>query len=144
MSREIRRVPPDWHHPKDENDSYYPLYDKTYARAVFNHIAHSLSWYIKHPRYLREWLETWPDRRYHRPRWAKGEATHYQIYEDVTEGTPVSPVFADLDEMKVWLLEEGYSEKAATMFVADGWAPSMVFAPGKGVSGIGIHSLDWL
>lgn len=144
MSREIRRVPPDWQHPKDERGHYKPLFDRTYAQRILSHIRHELPWAIKHPRYLSEWLECWPDKEYCRPRWKRGEATHYQIYEDVTEGTPVSPVFESLEEMKAWLLGEGFSEKAASRFVQDGWAPSMIFAPGKGVSGIGIHSLDWL
>jgi hypothetical protein len=107
MSREIRRVPPDWEHPKDEKGHYKPLFDRIHL-------------------------------------WKKGEATHYQIYEDVSEGTPVSPIFASLDEMKTWLLEQGYSEKAASKFVKYGWAPSMIFSSEKGISGIGIHSLDWL
>lgn len=71
------------------------------------------------------------------------DATHYQIYEDVTEGTPVSPVFETLEEMKEWLLEEGHSEKATAKFIEYGWAPSFVVTQ-SGVSGLGIDSLDAL
>lgn len=80
---------------------------------------------------------------FYRPEWTE-EPTHYQVYETVTEGTPVSPVFASLDEMQVWLIKQGFSEKAAEKFIETGWAPSMVYVPGKGVSGLGIHSLDFL
>ena len=29
-------------------------------------------------------------------------------------------------------------------FIEDGWAPSMLFTPSQGMSGVGIHSLDHL
>lgn len=141
MGREIRRVSPNWEHPKDAKGKYRPLFDSTYRQAIIGHFK-ELGWYLKRPRYLKEWIELWPNDEYHRPHW-KTEPTHYQIYETVSEGTPISPVFARLDEMKVWLLGEGYSEKASQKFVESGWAPSMIFVPGKGVSGLGIHSLDW-
>jgi hypothetical protein len=143
MSREIRRVPKDWEHPR-EAGHYKPLLDKSYSQAILDHIKGELPWYLRHPRHLKEWFECWPDREYCRPHWSKSEATHYQIYEDVSEGTPVSPIFENLGEMKAWLLEQGFSEKASSKFIEDGWAPSMIFSPEKGLSGIGIHSLDYL
>lgn len=39
----------------------------------------------------------------YRPDWPKEEITHFQMYEDVTEGTPVSPVFATREELARWL-----------------------------------------
>lgn len=127
MSREIRRVPSDWQHPRDSN-GYKPLYDRSYETA------------------LQEWVkyeeeDPKPDPNYYRPKWEE-EPTHHQIYEGVTEGTPVSPVFASQDEMKDWLLSEGFSEHASSKFIEIGWAPSMVFSRNKGLSGPGIHSLD--
>ena len=126
MGREIRRVPSDWQHPRDSN-GYKPLYDRSYETV------------------MKEWIEyeepPKPDPDYYRPEW-KEEPTHYQIYETVTEGTPVSPVFASLDEMKDWLLSKGFSERASSKFIEIGWAPSLVFTPERGLSGIDIHSLD--
>jgi hypothetical protein len=52
--------------------------------------------------------------------------TCYQVYEDVTEGTPVSPVFDSVESLQRWLLDEGYSKAAAEAFLAEGCAPSFV------------------
>src|SRR3972149_2654391 len=39
-----------------------------------------------------------PDPEGYRPAaWTEEEATHYQVYETVSDGTPVSPVFGALD-----------------------------------------------
>jgi hypothetical protein len=46
--------------------------------------------------------------------------------------------------MKEWLISEGYSEFASQQFIELGYAFSMVYTPGKGISGVGIHSLDHL
>jgi len=62
------------------------------------------------------------------------EPTHYQVYETVSEGTPVSPVFATTDEMIDWLTsvpmggvnEVPLSRKAAAKFVEYEYAPSFI------------------
>ncbi len=153
MGREIRRVPKDWQHPEKWGGEYLPLYDEDYETGS-----------AKYTQRLADFendvggdrtraaergcftLEVWdggpPDPGYYRAAW-DDEPTHYQIYETVSEGTPTSPVFASLDEMLAWLIGEGYSDYAARKFVKAGWAPSMMFSPERGVSGIGIHSLDW-
>ena len=154
MGREIRRVPEDWQHPKDESGHYLALYDSDYESELAdyqrrcwdfeNDVDGQRTKAAKAGCYtLKDWDGGPPDPEYHRQTW-DDEPTHYQIYETVTEGTPTSPVFASLDEMFNWLIAEGYSGHAAGKFVKDGWAPSMIFEPSKGVSGVGIHSLDWL
>ena len=146
MGREIRKVPSSWEHPKDEKEHFKPLFDWTYAEALKLHFLNELPGHLWPPicwQYLPEWFKCWPSRECYRPRWDDNEATHFQIYENVTEGTPVSPVFESLNEMKKWLLEQGFSERAASIFVKDGYAPTFIFSPEKGVSGMGIHSLDW-
>lgn len=50
----------------------------------------------------------------------------YQVWETVSEGSPISPVFKTEDEVVKWLVSEGYSEKAARGFVGVGWVPSMI------------------
>ena len=76
--------------------------------------------------------------------WTPEQATCYQIYETVSEGTPVSPVFETLDELQAWLIEQGYSEKAAEGFAKTGWVPSGVISPQHGiVTGIEIAGLDF-
>lgn len=52
----------------------------------------------------------------------KGEG--YQVWETVSKGSPISPVFETKEEMAIWLSKEGYSEKAIEGFIEDGWAPS--------------------
>jgi hypothetical protein len=34
MGREIRRVPPDWQHPKDEDGDHIPLFDESFRAAA--------------------------------------------------------------------------------------------------------------
>jgi hypothetical protein len=52
--------------------------------------------------------------------------TAYQIYEDVSEGTPVSPIFLTLDEMRDWLRDAGATQEAIESFVRHGSAPLLV------------------
>ncbi len=68
-----------------------------------------------------EWEETEPP-----------EGEWWQVWETVSEGSPVSPAFATADELINWLIDEGYSEGAAEAFVtSDGWAPSFVLGNGR-------------
>ncbi len=100
IGREIRRVPPDWEHPRDEQGRHIPLFDPTADP--------------------HEQIDEEPpdaaDRLPAVPRWAPEEATCYQVYKDVTEGTPVSPVFDSMDGVRDWLVGQGYSHRAAEGF----------------------------
>lgn len=55
----------------------------------------------------------------------------YQMWETVSEGSPVSPVFASKETFVAWLIAEGYSENAAKQFAEVGYAFSMVIANGQ-------------
>lgn len=155
MGREIRRVPPDWQHPKEytnqlvvgggddpslsdfahalafpryeQREVYKPLYDKAYIEVLWEIAAWEEG---THPDWHDDWTwEDWsgtPDPDMYRPYWAAGQATAYQVYETVSEGTPVSPVFAALPDLVDWLVAQGYSRGAAQEFAETGWAPSMV------------------
>ena len=68
----------------------------------------------------------------------------YQIWEDVTEGSPVSPAFSTPEELAKWMVENDTSiTKDATLeqwivFInGSGWAPSMIGGPGGLRSGVG-------
>lgn len=50
----------------------------------------------------------------------------WQVWETVSEGSPISPVFATDEDLVNWLIREGYSEGAAEQFVKRQWVPSMV------------------
>ena len=88
-----------------------------------------------------------PDVNDYVPDWAPTKATWFQVYETVSEGTPVSPPFATREELVEYLVkngdfwaqyrgEGGYSRKAAEAFVKDEWAPSLVVQNGIVQSGI--------
>jgi hypothetical protein len=81
------------------------------------------------------------EEQYRQRKWTAEEATHYQIYETVTEGTPVSPIFASLDDMIEWLVEgQVNSRPAAEAFARMGWAPTMLLDMKNGVLLEGIES----
>jgi hypothetical protein len=50
----------------------------------------------------------------------------WQVWETVTEGSPISPVFASDAGLIAWLVGQGYSLESATAFAKSGWVPSMV------------------
>jgi hypothetical protein len=124
-------------------EAYKPLYDRSYDEARREWHEGKALWNAgTHPDQQRddppdctweEWDGEAPDPDRYRPHWAPEDATHYQMYETVSEGTPVSPVFATLDELAVWLVGQGYSPQASREFCRTGWAPSMVMAPGMGL-----------
>ncbi len=66
----------------------------------------------------------------------------YQLWETVSEGSPISPVFATENEFIAYLTGEGYSESAARGFVKLGFAMSGVMV--GGVFASDIHGLDLL
>ena len=66
-----------------------------------------------------------------------GLRSEYQVYENASEGTPVSPVFSSADMLIAWLLAQGISRAAAEAFLRQGFAPSFVIkSDGSIVSGI--------
>jgi hypothetical protein len=58
---------------------------------------------------MEQWDKEHPD--YEPP-----EGEGYQIWETVSEGSPISPVFEEKEGMVGWLIEEGYTRKAAENF----------------------------
>lgn len=166
MGREIRMVPPNWKHPeRDPNNNPYrhaglqPMYDETFDErfaewlADFDRIrAGNLDDFERkcYPRGLADWLldDGKPcDPVYYRP-WKDEEATWFQLWETVSEGTPVSPPFATKEELADHLAEHGddwdisrgkggWGKEAAHKFVMrEGWAPSMVMVDGEVMSGV--------
>jgi len=59
------------------------------------------------------------------------EGEGWQLWETVSEGSPVSPVFATMEDFAEYLIGEGYSEKAVEGFIGDGWCFSMMVVDGK-------------
>lgn len=162
MGREIRRVPPNYEHKQREaafkmggwvkagpQPMYNELFDVKFAEwlADFDRIrAGNLDDLERdcYPNGLSDWLldEGWPpDRDYYRT-WSDHEATWFQVWETVSEGTPVSPPFATREELASYLAVNGdfwdqsrghggWGEENARAFCQMGWAPSMAIIGGE-------------
>lgn len=77
----------------------------------------------------------------------KGEG--YQIWESVTEGSPISPVFADPIELAKWMASHPYGTDDGTTvkqwlnFInGPGWAPGGVFNPATGEVITGVQAVE--
>lgn len=115
MGREIRKVPANWQHPKDENGRFVPLFGSSWSKAVaewdeelakWNEglcraYGDQEKWRPKDEDELKYTFEEWSGRRPEKddymPEWGESELTHIQLYETTSEGTPKSPVFAKGD-----------------------------------------------
>lgn len=129
-----RRVAPDWEHPKHERWGrvvWKPLEDGTRL------LADQAEWDL----WLEKWNEglvsdgsngRWkpipddcfvagmevyygkrPDPADYSPAWTPEQATAWQVYEEVSEGTPISKVYPDLDTMAREIAQEyGHSFEA--------------------------------
>lgn len=171
MGREIRRVPPNWEHPKTQRpnhlrgrmeECYQPMRDQD-AESAWKSWQEEFSKWLggefdrvrrKNPDYgydaaqpyraFCSWYGDPPDPEYYRPAW-KEEATWFQVYETVSEGTPVTPPFATKEELVDYLVANGdfwdqsrraegrstmecgpWKRENAEKFVNAGFAPSMM------------------
>ncbi|EDT2963655.1 hypothetical protein EL09_15460 [Salmonella enterica subsp. enterica] len=125
ISREVRRVPANWQHPCRDNGSYIPLLDG-YNYDIESWNEGNQQWeagYVKYygnpdDRVATEWIAKteihagfsyteWagpcPKQKNYIPDWPDEERTHWQMYETVSEGTPVSPVMDSRDALARWL-----------------------------------------
>jgi len=142
MGREIRKVPPNWEHPKDAQGRYVPLLDVDYESAAASWAAEYEQWRDgTHPRQQGEFgcEEKWfwdydspPDRETCRPKFLE-PATWFQVYETVSEGTPTTPPFATASELIDHLVRhgefgehEGWPRRSAEHLVGGGYMPSLI------------------
>lgn len=158
MGREIRMVPANWEHPTTlrhwGREDYQPMYDERFEDAAREWKAG----FAAHNPDDHEGQEFWeyhgspPEREYYRP-WKDEEAIWFQVWETVSEGTPVTPPFSTREELIEYLVSKGdfwsqkdvergdaprsqWSRQAATSFVNAGWAPSMMVITGGPNAGI--------
>lgn len=162
MGREIRRVPASWSHPK-ENGHFRPLFggmDVFQMQAEWDEEARRWDegFRIDYSKPDRSWkprgadetgtYEEWAGKRPvesdHMPNWPAAERTHFQMYENTTEGTPISPVMESPESLARWLADNGASACGTQTADYDHWlavcrcgyAPSMVVIGGKVMSGV--------
>lgn len=96
----------------------------------------------------RDWweYESPPDRDSYRPEFSE-EPTWIQVYETVSEGTPVTPPFSTKKALVEYLVQHGdfwrqnegrggFSREAAEAFVDSGSVLSMVVVDGRVIEGI--------
>ena len=164
MGREIRRVPPNWQHPT-EIHSYWGvpvlrvMFSQTLAeaQAEWDRERDELEtgFLAKKAQGKYEDYDTYEDYAGERPSdptyytpYTKEEATWYQVWQTVSEGTPVTPPFATLQELEDHLVQYGenlksgfpsderypverYSRQAAAQFCKNQWAPSLIISGGQ-------------
>lgn len=143
MGREVRMVPPDWQHPKDERTGQYkPMHNgDDYQGRADSWIAHF------HEHGLQEAIDyegNPPDKNDFMPNWPAEQRTHYMMYENTSEGTPISPAFATPEELARWLTDAGASAFGDNKGTYEGWlrvanggyAPSAVVVNGVMHSGV--------
>lgn len=133
MGREVRRVIPNWEHPKKEVpnyrtgmmiETYQSMHDRDFESAMQQWLDDLKQWMdgefekvrLEYPdeykadepyRAFVEWNGLVADPEYYRPKWGEGEATWYQLYETVSEGAPVSPPFETPEELAHYLAQNG-------------------------------------
>lgn len=128
MGREIREVPLNWNHPKDAQGDYLP------------HHCHTLDPETR-AEYIDDegnddWKEEWADT-YLSEEWPADAPMGYALYENVTEGTPITPTFATLAEVADYLVTHGdfwgnrWSRAAADGITQLRWSASFVMTGGQ-------------
>lgn len=109
MGREIRFVHKNWVHPKGDNGSEIPLFDGDDYMEALSEWDNDVK-----ERGLQgaiEWNDGPPDKRDYMTTWSDNKKTHMMMYEDTSEGTPVSPIFPKKDKRKLakWLVDNNAS-----------------------------------
>lgn len=164
MGREVRMVPPRWEHPRDSKGQYIPLHGGDFAAVLLDWNRGAQKWKEgfredwrsegkkwvriepehKHNTYA-EWAGSRPRKDEYMPRFRKGTATWFRMYENTSEGTPISPAFATPEELARWLADTGASAFASMTATYEQWlatimrgsAVSAVFSSATGlVSGV--------
>lgn len=136
MSRAVRRVPADWSHPVDERGHHVPLHAGPYEDRVREWDEGRAKW---DEGLVADWRSGgWRPRddeltdyeQWHGPRpvadgymptFAPGAATHYQMYEETSEGTPISPVHATPEDLATWLADNGANAGFGARCTRDEW-----------------------
>jgi hypothetical protein len=133
VSRKVRRVPLDWEHPRDERGALVPLLARVHAEEAARFDREKAEWDRgEYPGYacadsrdmtFEEWDGPRPVAEDYMPVFPADAELGICMYEEVTEGTPISPVYPDTPE--------GRSDMAAYLAAHPG-----------GIS-VGMTAADW-
>jgi hypothetical protein len=156
-------VPADWQHPKREDGRFIPLFERGYKERALEWREEWEAWqkglcrsYGDGPKWkpidpehagmrYTDYAGEMPSPDDYMPDWPDDKRTHYMMYEDTSEGTPISPAFAAPEELARWLADNNASafagdtatyEQWLRMINSTGWAPSMVVCGGAVHSGV--------
>lgn len=152
MGREIRQVPAHWEHPKDTNGKYIPMFDEYYEDACAKWKAEFAEWEAGTHEYQDDcefWEYDYPPTEESYMPGPKREHTWFQVYETVSEGTPVTPPFPSKKELGEYMERNGtfwsqepMRKEAVDAFLESEWVPSGVFIKGVGLR-MGIDAADF-
>ncbi len=152
MGRELRRVPKNWDHPKNEDGQYVSLSENYLERVSdwvkmvndFSECVNKIEQDGVVIRYgkeicsfkdLHEWFDgelDAPDPKDYMP-----SGDWYQSFQNVSEGTPISPPFETSEELVDWMSNNldywgtQWTREGAQHLVNGGYVPSAVAFGGK-------------
>jgi hypothetical protein len=148
MGREIRMVPANWEHPKNSEGDYKPMFMIYYEDVLDEWIENHYLWLKKeHPdqkeysetknyKYYAEWVGSPPDIEEYLIE--KEPLVWVQMFENISEGTPLSPSFETKKELIKWLSEnKNYWDEGpmpyegAKKFVEQGYCSSFIIQNNK-------------
>jgi hypothetical protein len=94
--------------------------------------------------------EAYPGQRAEAEAWEPTEPPKgdgWQLWETVSEGSPISPVCASADELAAWMSDPARGDRwvpqeTAAKFINAGWAPTGVVSPGRGYAS-GVEAIGW-
>ena len=159
MGRELRKVPSTWEHPKDEYGQYIPLLGRSFGADLASWHKGKEMWekgfhrsffsgdpaWVGIPEEYRgisfaEWDGDEPQEADYMPDWNPLSCPFFMMYEDTSEGTPISPKFATPEALARWLADNEVSAFADMTATYDqwlttinrGWALSAVYTPETG------------
>ena len=158
MGRMLVMVPPNWSHPivtrRNGREDFQPMFDRSFEQVASEWDQECRKWEAgerpdwcpedcKSMRYA-EWAGDRPNPKYYRP-WKDEEATWFQLWENVSEGTPVTPPFPTKEQLIDYLVVNGdfwdqarrkegvtymdcgpWSREAAEAMVNDGYRPTLI------------------
>ncbi len=117
MGREVRKVPANWKHPKNNRGQYIPLYDN------FRGALNSFKKDVKKMGLEKaiDYHGSGPIKKDYMPDWPKKKCTHLMMYETCTEGAPISPAFKTPEELARWLVENNASAFGSMTAPYEAW-----------------------